>query len=73
MKKPIFTTSEYVDHLELSPLQRNVYLCKGKEFALFSIKETADQDAQWWVDYWAKQEKMFKKPEIYRIRLERVK
>lgn len=72
MKKPLYTTSEYIDALKLRS-DGNLYECKGKEFGLFSNVAAANYDADWFVNYYKERGLKWRRPKVYRIRLEKVK
>lgn len=69
--KKLYTTSEYLDALELQ-CDGNIYECEGKEFTLFSNIGAAEYDAEWLVDFYRKRGTKKRKPIVYRIKLERV-
>lgn len=72
MKPRLYTTSEYLDALQLQS-DGNLYQCKGKDFMIFENKDAAAYDADYMVTFWAKEGKRVKRPVVYRIKLERVK
>jgi hypothetical protein len=71
-KRTLYTTSEYIDHLELQSCE-NMYHSPGKDFGFFSNPGAADYDAQWLVDSYKREGVKKRKPTVYRIKFERVK
>lgn len=70
-RKPLYTTSEYLDHLTIQS-DGNLYVSKGKDFGLFTNAAAAEYDAQWLVDFYKREGVRRRKPTMYRIRLEKV-
>ena len=70
-RRTLYTTSEYLDALELQ-CDGNLYVLKGKTFGLFSNAGAAHYDARWIVDFYKREGVKKRKPTVYRIRLERV-
>jgi hypothetical protein len=67
----LYTTSEYVDALELQS-DGNIYHCKGKDFVFFSNIRAAQYDANWLVEYFKREKRKKRRPTVYRVRLEKV-
>lgn len=71
MKRTFYTTSWYVNKLTKHKTY-DYYECKGSELQLYGSIEAAEEDAQWHADYVVKQGKKVKKPQVLRVRFERV-